>query len=466
MTDSKMIVRTRMAPSPTGEYHIGHIRSCLYNFAFAKRHNGQFIIRVEDTDQKRLVAGAQERILKDIKDYGITWDEGPDIGGPFAPYKQTERLSIYNEYIKELLDKDLAYYSFSTQEELEKIRSSSDRKLSLRYDRKWLSLTKEEIQAKINSGEKFTIRLKVPDNEKIEFTDLVRGHIIINSNEVDDQVLIKSDGIPTYHFAVVVDDHLMGITHVMRGEEWITSTPKQILIYRYFGWQVPIFAHVTVFLDPSGQGKMSKRKGSVSARSFLDEGYLPEALLNFMMLLGWNDGTNKEIWSLSEFIQAFDPMDLNKKAPIFDRKKLDYLNGYYLRQKTTDELLPLYQKFLPELSAQNLSILIPISKERIFKLSDLREICKFLYEDFTPPVPQAPDMIKKAIDLIKVSDLDSIQPKFIQLIADNNWKVGDFFKELRQAVSGQKITPPIVECLPILGKEKVLSRLQSALDLV
>ena len=464
MSDNKTLVATRMAPSPTGEYHIGHIRSCLYNYAYAKKNNGRFIIRIEDTDQARFVEGAQERILKDIKDYGMSWDEGPDIGGPHAPYKQTERLDIYKKYIQELLDKGLAYYSFSTPEELQKVRESVNRREILRYDRKWLSLSSEEVKAKIRAGEKHVIRLKVPDNEVVEFDDLVRGHIKINSNEVDDQVLIKSDGIPTYHFAVVVDDHLMGVTHVMRGEEWITSTPKQILLYRFFNWTLPVFAHVTVFLDPSGDGKMSKRKGSVSARSFLEDGYLPEALLNHMMLLGWNDGTNKEIWSLDEFIQAFDPSQLNIKAPIFDFKKLDYFNSYYIKNKPNQDLLPYYKKFLPQLSDENLNILIPLTKERIIKFSDLPEMCKFLYLDIDILKTDSPDMIQKAHDLIDGSQLEVIQPMLMQLITDNNWKVGDFFKAFRSAISGQKITPPIVEVLSILGKEQVLKRLKNALN--
>lgn len=473
MNDGKIIVRTRMAPSPTGDYHIGHIRSCLYNYALAKKFGGQFIIRIEDTDQVRFVPGAEQKILQVIKDYGLSWDEGPDIGGPHAPYRQTERLDIYQKYVQELLDKGFAYYSFSTPEELEQVRKNPNRREILRYDRKWLSLTPDEIKTKISSGEKYVIRLKVPDNQVIEFDDLIRGLISINSNEVDDQVLIKSDGIPTYHFAVTIDDHLMGITHVLRGEEWIVSTPKQVLLYKYLGWSMPIFAHLTVFLDPSGSGKMSKRKGSVSAQSFLDEGYLPESLLNFMMLLGWNPGDNREFYTLDEFVEAFDLSKLHKKAPIFDRKKLDYFNGHYLRQKDNNELLPLYKKFLPYLSDNQLTSLVPITKERITKLSDLPELCKFLYQDFPAIKSESPEMIQKAIEIIEGEDFKewyedtsvsaSLKGKFMVVIQDNNWKVGEFFKVLRIAISGQQITPPIVESLPILGKDKVLSRLKSAL---
>ncbi len=469
MSQDEMVVRTRMAPSPTGEYHIGHLRSCLYNYALAKKYTGQFIIRIEDTDRTRFVPGAEDRILQVIKDYGLSWDEGPDIGGPFAPYRQTERLPIYNQYIKQLLSQKQAYYSFSTPEELSKIRESANRKQILRYDRKWLNLSQEEIQDRISSGEKYVIRLMVPDNKIIHFDDLIRGHISINSNEVDDQVLIKSDGIPTYHFAVTVDDHLMGITHVLRGEEWIVSTPKQVLLYQYLGWQIPIFAHLTVFLDPSGVGKMSKRKGSVSARSFLDDGYLPEALINFMMLLGWNPGDNREFYTLDEFVKSFDLSKLHKKAPIFDRKKLDYFNGHYLRQKSDLELLPYYQKFLANFTQENLQKLIPLTKDRITKFSNLPLLVAYLSPDFwqLPQEPHVSMFSSMAIDCIRQVGVDNptlLQQKLLDLIKSNNFKTGDFFMELRQAIARSKITPPLLETLPILGKDQVIARLQNYID--
>lgn len=469
MSSNKMVVRTRMAPSPTGEYHIGHLRSCLYNYALAKKYDGKFIIRVEDTDRTRFVSGAEERILQVIKDYGLTWDEGPDVGGPHSPYRQTERLQIYQKYIQQLLSAGHAYYSFSTPEELAAIRQNPDRRQILRYDRKWLQLSPEEINNKIASGEKYVIRLKVPDDQIIHFSDLIRGHISINSNEVDDQVLIKSDGIPTYHFAVTVDDHLMGVTHVLRGEEWIVSTPKQVLLYQYFGWDIPIFAHLTVFLDPSGVGKMSKRKGSVSAQSFLDDGYLPEALLNFLMLLGWNSGDNREFYTLEEFVNSFDLAKLHKKAPIFDRKKLDYFNGHYLRQKSDVELLPYYQKFLPDLNLDSIKKLIPITKDRINKFSDLFGLVSYLLPTFSSPVYPAHSATasKLSIPVIKevgVENFTTLQSKLLEVIKEQGLKTGDFFMELRLAIAGSKISPPLLETLSILGQEKVISRLQNYID--
>jgi glutamyl-tRNA synthetase len=248
-------VRTRMAPSPTGELHIGGLRTLLYDYALAKKNNGQFIIRIEDTDQKRYVEGSQERILQVIKDYGLSWDEGPDIGGDYGPYVQTQRLDIYQKYAKDLIEKGGAYYCFCTQDRLDDLRATQKANKQLpRYDQHCLTLTKDEIQKNLDNKVPYTIRLKVPKNETIILDDLIRGKIKFNTNDVDDQVLIKSNGIPTYHFAVVIDDHLMKITHVFRGEEWITSAPKHVLLYRYFDWQIPHFAHLTVLLNSDGKG--------------------------------------------------------------------------------------------------------------------------------------------------------------------------------------------------------------------
>lgn len=472
MIDNK-IVRTRIAPSPTGEYHIGHLRTCLYDYALAKKYNGQFIIRIEDTDQKRHVIGAETKILQVIKDYGLNWDEGPDIGGPYSPYVQTERFDIYNKYIKELLDKGFAYYCFCTQERLDQLRATQKAgKLISRYDQHCLSLSKEEIQKNLDNKIPYTIRMVIPKNETIIFEDLIRGEIKFNTNEIDDQVLIKSNGIPTYHFAVVVDDHLMKITHVFRGEEWITSTPKQILLYRYFDWDLPQFAHLTVLLDPSGHGKMSKRNGAVSARSFLEDGYLPDAMLNFLMLLGWNPGDNQEFFTLDQFIKAFSLEHLHKKSPIFDRKKLDYFNGYYLRQKSDQELSVLFKKFLPKASDDQIKILVPVLKERIVKLSDLQTQTKFLFENVEydkelllkkgTDINLAKEILTKSKELL--SDFNNIQNRLMNLIKENNWNTGEFFMVFRVAICGSIFTPPVVECLPALGKEKTLHKLDIAIS--
>lgn len=473
-------VRTRMAPSPTGEYHIGHIRTLLYNYAFAKKNNGQFVIRIEDTDQKRFVQGAQERILQVIKDYGLSWDEGPDIGGPYSPYVQTQRLDIYNKYIQELLDKGLAYYCFCTEERLKELKDKQRvLKQIPKYDRHCLNLTPQEIELNLKKNTPYVIRMKVPNNEVVTFNDVIRGDIKINTNEIDDQVLIKSDGIPTYHFAVVIDDYLMKITHVLRGDEWISSAPKQVLLYRYFDWELPVFAHLPVFLDPSGKGKMSKRRGSVSARSFLEEGYLPDALLNFLMLLGWNPGTEQEIFTLSDFIKQFSIEKLNKKAPAFDRKKLDYINGVYIRQKTDSELVKLLKPFIPKVSFEILMQIIPLIKERITTLKDAANLTKFLFEDVNYDktlllqkniIPElAHDMLNKTKELIlnlKTFDFLTLQADLLDQIKSNNWNTGQFFMVFRVAICGSVSTPPVVDCLPIIGKEATLRKINLALDLL
>lgn len=467
------VIRTRMAPSPTGELHIGGLRTLLYDYALAKKNNGQFILRIEDTDQKRLVPGSQERILQVIKDYGLSWDEGPDIGGSYGPYVQTERLEIYQKYIKELLDKGLAYRCFCTEDRLTKMRETQKASKQVpRYDQHCLHLTPEEIQKNLDNKIPYTIRMTIPRNQTIIFEDLIRGKIKFNTNDIDDQVLIKSNGVPTYHFAVVVDDHLMKITHVFRGEEWLTSAPKHLLLYRYFGWEPPLFAHLTVLLNPDGKGKLSKRTGSTHARAFLDEGYLPEAMLNFLMLLGWNPGDDREFFTLDEFVQAFNTDHLHKKSPIFDRKKLDYLNGYYLRQKTDDELFTLFKKYLTQATDEQIKILVPVLKERIVKLSDLIPQTKFLFEnveydkDLLLKKGTSPENAK--LMLIKTKEIlkkfDDIQNRIMEMVKENNWNLGEYFMVFRVAICGSVFTPPVVECLPALGQEKTLLKLQIAIN--
>lgn len=466
-------VRTRMAPSPTGELHIGGLRTLLYDYALAKKNNGQFIIRIEDTDQKRYVEGSQERILQVIKDYGLSWDEGPDIGGDYGPYVQTQRLDIYQKYAKDLIEKGGAYYCFCTQDRLDDLRATQKANKQLpRYDQHCLTLTKEEIQKNLDNKVPYTIRLKVPKNETIILDDLIRGKIKFNTNDVDDQVLIKSNGIPTYHFAVVIDDHLMKITHVFRGEEWITSAPKHVLLYRYFDWQLPHFAHLTVLLNSDGKGKMSKRFGATHARAFLQEGYLPEAVLNFLMLLGWNPGDNREFFTLDQFVEAFSLDHLNKKSPVFDRNKLDYFNGYYLRKKSDQDLFLLFKQFLPAASDDQIKILLPILKERIVKLSDLEVQTKFIFQDVEyskelllkkGTSPQlASEMLTKTKEVVSNS-FDDLSTSLLNLIKSNNWNVGEFFMLFRIAICGVAFTPPVVECLPALGREKTLHKIDLAL---
>ncbi|MGI5841347.1 MAG: glutamate--tRNA ligase [Patescibacteria group bacterium] len=475
MTDQ--VIRTRMAPSPTGEMHIGGLRTLLFSYAFAKKHDGQFVLRIEDTDKKREVPGAVDRILQVIRKYGLSWDEGPQTGGPYGPYIQSQRLEIYNKYIKELLDKKLAYYCFCTPERLSDMRQKQQAAGQIpKYDRHCLDLSDSEIQKNLSARKPCVIRLRVPDNETVSFNDAVRGEIKISTREIDDQVLIKSDGIPTYHFAVVVDDHLMKISHVIRGDEWISSAPKQILLYKYFGWEIPVFAHLPVFLDPGGQGKMSKRHGTVSAQSFLDEGYLPQAMLNFLMLLGWNPGTDQEIFSLTEFIKEFSLERLHKKQPVFDRKKLDYLNAHYIREMSDKELVNLLTPFVPDLDKATLLQLVPLLRERITRLTDAFGLTRFLVDSLNYEkillLQRGTDETAAVSMLLKVKNLlnqtqdwspGNLQPLLMKLIGDNNWNTGQFFMVFRVAVCGSPITLPVVECLPILGRDKTIAHIDLAI---
>jgi len=458
------LVRTRMAPSPTGDLHIGSLRTFLYSYAFAKKNNGQFLLRIEDTDQKRQVAGAADRLQKVMKDFGLSWDGEPVV--------QSERLDLYRKYVRQLLDQDHAYYCFCTQERLDKIRNDAKAKKRIpKYDRHCLNLSPTEIAQNLKDGLPYVIRMRIPDNETVSFNDLIRGPITFNTADLDDQVLIKSNGIPTYHFAVVVDDHLMEISHIIRADEWISSTPKHILLYKYFGWTAPQIAHLTVLLDPSHPGKMSKRFGSVFAQQFLDEGYLPEAMLNFLMLLGWNPGTDREVFTLEEFVKEFSLEHLHKKAAIFDRKKLDYFNGLYIRQLNDDKLFSYFKKFLSKASDDQIKILIPILKDRIVKFSDLPATLKFIFEDidYDPSLLLQRDATKElVIDMLSQTkdvliNFSDIQNKLTDLIKKNSWNTGQYFMVLRVAICGATFTPPVVECLPALGCQNTLGKIDLAL---
>lgn len=482
MTQDKT-VRTRMAPSPTGEYHVGHIATLLKNYAFAHNQSGQFVLRIEDTDQERKVEGAVEKILKVITDYGLDWDEGPQKEGPFGPYVQSERLPLYEKYAKMLVDNNQAYYCFCSRDRLTELRDQQRaNKQQPRYDRHCRNLSLDEVAAKLEAGEEHVIRLKVPDNQDITFTDLIRGDITFNSSEVDDQVLMKSDGFPTYHLAVVVDDHLMEISHVMRGEEWISSTPKHILLYQAFGWQPPVYAHIPVFLNPDGKGKMSKRKGTVSAQSFLDAGYLPEALLNFFMILGWAREDEREIMSLEEYIQEFDPARISAKSVVFDLKKLAWINGQYIRKLSMDELLEKLAPHIPDdFPKDKVESVVPLIHDRLEKLSDFDELTTFFYKPFerdeefirslnkkaTPEViTEQLEVTQQALSKITEWSHEAIEQVIRDLQEQHEWKKGQYFMMLRIAVTGRKATPPLFETMAVIGQEIISDRLIAAQQLL
>jgi len=473
-----MQVRTRMAPSPTGEYHVGHLATLLKNYAFAKKNKGQFILRIEDTDQKRKVDNSLERIMSVIKAYGLNWDEGPDISGPYAPYVQSKRLDIYRQKALELVDKGKAYYCFCSQERLNQIREDQRKnKIPPKYDGWCRNLTQVEIAKKLANHESYVIRLKVPKNEKIIYYDLIRGKIEVDSNIIDDQVLLKSDGFPTYHLAVVVDDTLMKITHVIRGEEWLSSTPKHILLYQAFGFKPPIYAHAPVFLNPDGKGKMSKRKGTVSALSFLEKGYLPEAMLNFFMILGWARNDEREIMTLDEYIQEFDPQDISVKSMIFDLKKLAWINGVYIRNLSDQELTIRLKSYIPsDFPFEKYDLILPLIKERLVVLSDFEYLTSFFYRDFNLDDELKKLLIKKAnCDLVKKQlaltyqtlevatnfDIQTVEFIIRDLCQKNDYKKSQYLMMLRLAISGRSATPPLFETMLVLGQEKVLKRLKA-----
>lgn len=457
-----------MAPSPTGDLHIGGLRTALYDFAWAKKNKGKFILRIEDTDRERLVAGSLERLLNDFRDYGLNWDEGPRVGGKFGPYIQSERLELYRKYALELVSKGHAYYCFCSKERLEEIKKKQlEEKRLPGYDRNCRNLSDEDVSQKLKQKKPYVIRLKVPDGEQIVFNDLVRGEIRTNSITLDDQVLLKSDGFPTYHLAVVVDDHLMEITHIIRANEWIPSTPKHVLLYQFFGWKMPAIAHLSVFLSPDGQGKMSKRKGSVSARAFLEDGYLPEAMLNYLMLLGWNPGGERELFTLSEFVEEFDLKNLNKSNQKFTYEKLDWFNQQYIRSLDDVTLGLRIAKFSKRDEAE-ISKTLPLVKDRMVTLKDFDELTAYFFEtptiepDLLKKYPESINVLNHVIEILdKIWDGKTLEEKARVYCSENNIKVGDYFMILRIAVTGKPNTPPIWEVMEVLGKKETLDRLKS-----
>lgn len=485
-----MSIRVRMAPSPTGEYHIGHIRTVLYNWTFARKHNGKFIIRIEDTDRERLVPGAQEKILEVIKLYGLDWDEGPEKGGKYGPYVQSERLDIYKRYAHELIEQGNAYYCFCSKERLTKLRENQRAQgVPPKYDKHCLHLPSEEVQRRLDAGENYVIRLNVPADKEIKFKDVVYGEITINSNDVDDQILIKSDGFPTYHLAVVVDDHLMEISHIMRGMDWIPSTPKHVLLYNAFGWEPPVYAHLPNIKELGSNKKLSKRFGSVYAIEFLKEGYLPEALLNFLMFLGWNPGTEKEIYSLEEFVKDFSLEDIHKTDLVaFDRKKLLWMNGQYIRDLSLVELWEKLEewseRFSVDLGTKDASeeyILGALSlvQERMKLLSDFIDRTSYFFEEpevsgdllikYAKSEKRAAEILEKFINLYEplemwsVENLDSISHEALEKFG---YSPKEAFMTIRVAVSGRKATPPLFDMLGLLGKKTSLNRLRTSLELL
>jgi glutamyl-tRNA synthetase len=474
-------VRTRFAPSPTGFLHIGGLRTALYAWLFAKQHNGQFILRLEDTDIKRYVPGAANAIYSGLRWAGLNYDEGPDVEGSFGPYVQSQRLDIYKKYAQELIEKGCAYYCFCDEATLEKMRQEQiAAKQPPKYDRRCLNLKKEEIEERLKVNSPYVIRMKIPENRTIEFYDLVRGKISYQSDEIDDQILLKSDGYPTYHLAVVVDDYLMKISHVTRTEEWLPSTPKHILLYEYFGWEAPQFAHLPLLLNPD-KTKMSKRKGDVALDSYIQKGYLPEAMVNFLAFLGWNPGTEKEIYSIDELLKDFSLDRVHKAGAVFNLEKLDWLNQHYIRQLPVDQLLekcrPYLSESAKEFSDEQILKMLNLEKERSKTFFEIGENIKFFFE--LPayekelliwketPAEKIKEALRTAEKIIESIDEKDFNKEKLQEIlmpeAEKSGNRGAMLWPLRVALSGQKNSPGPFEIAEILGKEESLNRIKEAI---
>lgn len=489
-----MSVRVRFAPSPTGDPHIGSIWTALMNWLFARSQGGKFVLRIEDTDQARLVQGSSEKIIEMLEWYGLDFDEGP--------FYQSQRLNLYQKYADMLVGKGSAYYCFCSAERLAELRKAAEaEKRPSKYDRACCALDAKEIEKRKGSGEKFVIRLKVPSGIT-SFNDLIRGKIEFKNELIDDQVLLKSDGFPTYHLANVVDDYEMKISHVIRAEEWLSSTPKHLILYEAFGWKPPEFAHLPLILG-ADRSKLSKRHGATGALAFRDEGYLPEAMLNFLALLGWSSGTDKEIFSREELVKAFSLEAINKAGAIFNREKLDWVNGMYLRKLSIVEFAERAKLFLEKTSPSN-PLSLPLSKgekvgvlgegvdeaflqralatvqERVKKFSELPVLTHFyfkrpeydgallVWKKSTPEITK--DRLKKLAAFYSASTFPAnektLEDVTKDFIAKEKLEVGETLWPMRVALSGEKASPGPFEIAVVLGKEETIARLEKAIRML
>jgi glutamyl-tRNA synthetase len=481
MKNKQNNIRLRFAPSPTGWLHIGGLRSCLSGYLIAKNLGGKMILRIEDTDQARTVPGALEGLINILNWSGIEFDEGPHKGGDYGPYTQMERLAKYNQYKEELLEKGGAYPCFCTAERLEAMRQKQqDNKEAPRYDRTCRNLSEEETRKRMANGEKYVIRQKMPLTGEIKVIDELRGEIVFKAEDLDDQVLIKSDGVPTYHFASMVDDHLMEISHITRGEEWLPSFPKNYLLFQAFGWTPPKFIHLPLILNKTG-GKLSKRQGDVAVEDYKAKGYLPEALLNFCALLGWHPKGDKEILSLSEIIKEINIKDIGTSPAVFDTEKLDYLNGCYIRQKNLGELYDLCYQYLPKEKRDDKEFIKRVLKTiqaRLKTLSQVGDLSKFYFVDQLEYEPNLLiwkklsleetkanlEKIKTFLESINDWTEKNLEMAVVQYLKDNNYGTGDFLWPMRVALSGEKNSPGPFEIAAALGKDISLKRIQAAID--
>lgn len=489
-------IRVRFAPSPTGYMHIGNFRTALYTYLFAKKHGGDFILRIEDTDQKRYVQDALEKLIQIMAWAGFKYSEGVYIEngeviqkGDFGPYIQSERLDIYKKYAQELVEKGQAYYCFCTTERLEKMRAEQiEKKQAPMYDRCCLKLSADEIKNKMEASEKYVIRQKINTEGVTEFEDIIRGKVKFENKLLDDQVLLKSDGYPTYNFANVVDDNLMRISHILRGEEYISSTPKYIQLYQNFGWEVPQFAHLPLLLNPD-KTKLSKRQGDVAVEDYIQKGYLKEAIINFVALLGWNpgEGSTREIFSISELIENFDLKKVHKAGAIFDLKKLDWLNSQYIKKLSIGELYELSKKYFAQKdfyknasddkkTEEYVKKVLTIEQERLMNFSGAGESNKFFFQDIEydkellrwknmgdEDLKNNLEKSKNILENISEDDWtkENLEKNLFEAAGDNK---GNLLWPLRAALTGEQKSPSPFEVAWVLGRNETLNRIKKALD--
>jgi glutamyl-tRNA synthetase len=499
------MVRVRFAPSPTGPLHIGGVRTALYNYLFAKKEKGIFILRIEDTDQTRYVEGAEEYIKKSLAWCGIPFDEGEGIGGDYGPYKQSERKEIYQKYIKELLEKGFAYYAFDTPEELDDLRkrleeekavNSSYSAVSRMQMKNSLSLPKEEVDKLLSNGTAYVIRFKMPEDENIKVHDIIRGDVVVNTSTLDDKVLFKSDGLPTYHFANIVDDYLMKITHVIRGEEWLPSLPLHKMLYDAFEWQAPVFAHLPLLLKPSGKGKLSKRDGdklgfpvfplewtepksNEVSKGYKEEGYYPDAFINMLALLGWNPGDEREIFSMEELVEAFDLNRVGKSGARFDPEKAKWFNHQYLMRKEAKEVARDFSTILQEkdieASLEYTTEVCALVKERVNFVHEIWDTAFYLFT--APQHFDEKDCKKKWKEgttafmlelkeiLANLTDFspENIKTEISSFAEKKELGMGKVMNALRIAVVGSSSGIDMMDICRLLGKEEVIKRIDYAI---
>ncbi|PIE81139.1 MAG: glutamate--tRNA ligase [Chloroflexi bacterium] len=492
-----MSVRLRFAPSPTGYLHIGGARTALFSWMFARRHNGQFILRIEDTDQKRFVEGAVEDIMSSMRWLGLDWDEGPDIGGPYGPYVQTERVELYQKWANWLVEHGHAYKCFATPAELAAMRQELEAKGDRSgYDRRYRDMPADQVAKLEAEGKPYVIRFKMPLDGVTVVEDLIRGSVTFENKQLTDYVLLKSSGLPTYHLAHVVDDHFMKITHITRGDEWLSTAPLHFQLWQAFGWKRPLYAHMPVILNPSGKGKLSKRTQSfqdgqwqvlVKVDEYEEQGYLPVAVNNFITNVGWSSGDDEEVFTVAEVIPRFDLSDVNPSPTSLPYAKLDWINGQHIQQMSDMELAQALKPFLEaagyEVNVAVLLAVIPAMKVRLKRLTDAIDFLQFLFADDdafdltaeklvhkqlpAEAAKQGYEQVLAFVQTTETFDLDTISSKVMGIAekATLNGKAGPFLGKLRLAMTGQKVSPPVFESMLAMGRARCAARLQQVVAL-